>query len=87
MATWAVVIELQLLPLRPVSSRRWTWQAMRHSPYLHHYDMCTYVHGCPRMNYKREYRPSEIMCPDLTCGQWVDLDASAPLLDADKCVC
>ena len=86
MATWAVVIELQLLPLRPVSSRPWIWQAMRHSPFLRHYDMCTYVHGCPRMNYKREYKPSEIMCPALTRGQWVDLDASAPLLDADKCV-
>jgi hypothetical protein len=39
------------------------------------------------MNYKREYKPSEIMCPALTRGQWVDLDASAPLVDADKCVC
>ncbi len=59
---------------------------MRHSPHLRFYDMCTYVHHCPRMSYKREYRPSQVMCPVLSHGQWVDLDAVAPLLDANKCV-
>ncbi len=61
-------------------------QAMRQSPHLRFYDMCTYVHNCPRMSYKREYRPSQVMCPVLSHGQWVDLDAVAPLLDASKCV-
>ena len=58
-------------------------QAMKRSPCLRYYDMNFYVHQCPRMSYKREYRPSEVACP--THGVWVPLDSvTAATLDANK---
>jgi hypothetical protein len=42
-----------------------------------------YVHQCPRMSYKREYRPSEVACP--VHSRWVPLDAvTVATLDGNK---
>ncbi|KAK9796636.1 hypothetical protein WJX73_005826 [Symbiochloris irregularis] len=32
-------------------------------PLLKHYTMGFYIHSCPKMRYKAEYRPSQLLCP------------------------
>jgi len=61
----------------------WTARAMRASLRLRHYYMGYYVHSCPKMRYKAEYSPSELLCPH-SRSAWVPASVAAPLLDADK---
>lgn len=38
-----------------------------------------YVHSCRRMNYKPQYKPSELLCP--LHYQWVPFEDCVALLD------
>lgn len=49
---------------------------------MRYYDMNYYVHQCSRMTYKRQYKPSELLCP--VHFKWVELDAVVNRLDDDK---
>jgi Arginine-tRNA-protein transferase, C terminus len=42
-------------------------------PALRYYYLGYYIHGCPKMSYKAEFRPSELLCP--AAQVWVELDA------------
>lgn len=53
-------------------------------PICRHWDPNFYVHSCPQMNYKRQFQPSEVLCPVMGRNAWVRLDDEALIkLDAD----
>jgi arginyl-tRNA--protein-N-Asp/Glu arginylyltransferase len=56
------------------------------SPRLCYYYLGYYIHSCPKMRYKAEYAPSELLCP-VTKAAWVPHAAALPLLEATKCPC
>lgn len=47
-----------------------------------YYYMGYYIHSCPKMRYKAQYHPSEIVCP-LTF-QWIPVEKCLPKLDVAK---
>lgn len=47
-----------------------------------YYCMGFYIHSCPKMNYKGDYSPSELLCP--TSVNWFPLLNCKALLDAHK---
>jgi arginine-tRNA-protein transferase len=49
---------------------------------LKYYYMGFYIHSCPKMRYKAQYRPSEIVCPETF--EWVPVEQCLPLLDKSK---
>lgn len=57
----------------------WVQEAARHCPALHHYYMGFYIHSCPKMQYKADYHPSELLCPERLC--WIPFDRVKPALD------
>ncbi|KXZ47297.1 hypothetical protein GPECTOR_36g23 [Gonium pectorale] len=42
---------------------RWVLQHVAASPSLRYYYMGFYIHTCPKMRYKADYRPSDLLCP------------------------
>lgn len=46
------------------------------------YYMGFYIHTCPKMKYKGEYAPSELLCP--TTREWHRLEECVPLLDRHR---
>ena len=59
----------------------WVREASAHCPTLRYYYMGYYIHDCPKMRYKGEYKPSELRCA--ATGVWSDLDsACVRVLDA-----
>jgi len=58
----------------------WALRARAHRPSLRYYYMGFYIHSCPKMRYKAEYRPSELLCP--TAFRWISVDESTAHLDA-----
>ena len=49
---------------------------------LKYYYLGFYIHSCPKMRYKAQYRPSELLDP--VSYKWVPLEECTPLLDATK---
>ena len=45
---------------------------------LPYYYLGYYIHSCPKMNYKSQYDPSEILCP--ITKQWVDVDQAKQMI-------
>lgn len=43
------------------------------------YYMGFYIHSCPKMRYKADYQPSELLCP--TAFDWHPLESCLPLLN------
>ncbi|GIL75582.1 hypothetical protein Vretimale_15183 [Volvox reticuliferus] len=41
----------------------WVQRQVTTSPSLHYYYMGFYIHTCPKMRYKAEYKPSDLLCP------------------------
>lgn len=41
-----------------------------------------YIHSCPKMRYKGDFHPSELLCP--TTLRWYDLSVCKPILDIHK---
>lgn len=52
------------------------------NPALQYYYMGFYVHDCPKMNYKRQYHSSFLLCP--MTYQYVQLDVARNKLDKEK---
>ena len=77
---------LKALALGKLSSLReidWVREASTHCPTLRYYYMGYYIHTCPKMRYKAEYKPSELKCP--VTGAWVSFEKDAkPVLDSGK---
>ena len=41
-----------------------------------------YIHSCPKMRYKAQYLPSEIVCPETLV--WIPVEKCLPILDKAK---
>ena len=54
------------------------------SPRLRYYYMGFYIHTCPKMRYKADYSPSDLLCP--VRHSWVPASVAVPLIDASKYV-
>lgn len=49
---------------------------------LSYYYMGFYIHSCPKMRYKGQYRPSDLLCPETYV--WVPIEQCLPSLDNSK---
>ncbi|KAM9197917.1 LOW QUALITY PROTEIN: arginyl-tRNA--protein transferase 1 [Dugong dugon] len=49
---------------------------------LSYYYMGFYIHSCPKMKYKGQYRPSDLLCPETYV--WVPIEQCLPLLENSK---
>ncbi|XP_068113682.1 arginyl-tRNA--protein transferase 1 isoform X1 [Hyperolius riggenbachi] len=49
---------------------------------LRYYYMGFYIHSCPKMRYKGQYRPSQLLCPESYV--WVPIETCVPLLECNK---
>lgn len=49
---------------------------------LSYYYMGFYIHSCPKMRYKGQYRPSDLLCPETYV--WVPIEQCLPALDNSK---
>ncbi|XP_014679435.1 PREDICTED: arginyl-tRNA--protein transferase 1-like isoform X2 [Priapulus caudatus] len=59
-----------------------TRQLMREDPRMRYYGMGFYIQSCPKMRYKGNVRPAQLLCPQ--AYTWNPLAASVPKLDANK---
>ena len=63
---------LSLGKLGTLREIEWVREASRHCPTLRYYYMGYYIHDCPKMRYKGEYKPSYLRCG--STGKWCALD-------------
>ncbi|XP_075697224.1 arginyl-tRNA--protein transferase 1 isoform X2 [Rhinoderma darwinii] len=49
---------------------------------LCHYYMGFYIYSCPKMRYKGQYKPSQLLCPE--SYSWVPIEKCTPLLECSK---
>ncbi|XP_058666463.1 arginyl-tRNA--protein transferase 1 isoform X1 [Ammospiza caudacuta] len=52
------------------------------APDLCFYYMGFYIHSCPKMRYKGQYRPSDLLCPETYV--WTPIEQCLPLLERSK---
>ncbi|GKC29141.1 acyl-CoA N-acyltransferase [Tanacetum coccineum] len=57
----------------------WVKETQSYCPSMQYYNLGYYVHSIPKMRYKAEYCPSELLCP--RHYQWVSFDIAKRLLD------
>ncbi|XP_053088536.1 arginyl-tRNA--protein transferase 1 isoform X6 [Pangasianodon hypophthalmus] len=57
-----------------------TRQLQKQSPKLCYYYLGFYIHSCPKMRYKGQYQPSDLLCPETYT--WVAIEKCVPRLDA-----
>lgn len=72
----------QLGKLTALREIQWVQLANRVSPRLRYYYMGFYIHTCPKMRYKADYSPSDLLCP--VRHSWVPASVAMPLIDASK---
>ncbi|XP_038594065.1 arginyl-tRNA--protein transferase 1 isoform X2 [Micropterus salmoides] len=56
-----------------------TRQLQKQSPKLSYYYLGFYIHSCPKMRYKGQYRPSDLLCPETFV--WVPIERCIPQLE------
>ncbi|KAL6101361.1 ate1 [Pungitius sinensis] len=56
-----------------------TRQLQKQSPKLSFYYLGFYIHSCPKMRYKGQYRPSDLLCPETYA--WVSIEHCIPQLE------
>ncbi|XP_051506728.1 arginyl-tRNA--protein transferase 1-like isoform X2 [Myxocyprinus asiaticus] len=56
-----------------------TRQLQKQSPKLAYYYLGFYVHSCPKMRYKGQYRPSDLLCPETYV--WMPIERCIPRLE------
>nr|XP_060624537.1 arginyl-tRNA--protein transferase 1 isoform X1 [Anolis sagrei ordinatus] len=59
-----------------------TRQLHEKAPELSYYYMGFYIHSCPKMRYKGQYRPSDLLCPETYV--WVPTEQCLPFLEHSK---
>ncbi|XP_036402619.1 arginyl-tRNA--protein transferase 1 isoform X2 [Megalops cyprinoides] len=57
-----------------------TRQLQKQSPKLCYYYLGFYIHSCPKMRYKGQYRPSDLLCPETYT--WVSIERCLPRLES-----
>ncbi|XP_042289556.1 arginyl-tRNA--protein transferase 1 isoform X1 [Thunnus albacares] len=65
--------------LREISFTR---QLQKQSPKLCYYYLGFYIHSCPKMRYKGQYRPSDLLCPETYI--WVPIERCIPQLENSR---
>uniref|UniRef100_A0A8C6MEL3 Arginyl-tRNA--protein transferase 1 n=1 Tax=Nothobranchius furzeri TaxID=105023 RepID=A0A8C6MEL3_NOTFU len=56
-----------------------TRQLQKQSPKLSYYYLGFYIHSCPKMRYKGQYRPADLLCPETYA--WVPIERCVTRLD------
>ncbi|CAL8258385.1 unnamed protein product [Lota lota] len=56
-----------------------TRQLQKQSPKLAYYYLGFYIHSCPKMRYKGQYLPSDLLCPETFV--WVPIERCIPRLE------
>ncbi|XP_060781372.1 arginyl-tRNA--protein transferase 1 isoform X2 [Neoarius graeffei] len=56
-----------------------TRHVQKQSPKLSFYYMGFYIHSCPKMRYKGQYQPSDLLCPETYT--WLPIEKCVPRLD------
>ncbi|XP_022060134.1 arginyl-tRNA--protein transferase 1 isoform X2 [Acanthochromis polyacanthus] len=59
-----------------------TRQLQKQSPKLSYYYLGFYIHSCPKMRYKGQYRPSDLLCPETYV--WVPIERCVPHLENSR---
>ncbi|XP_032032053.1 arginyl-tRNA--protein transferase 1 isoform X1 [Hylobates moloch] len=59
-----------------------TRQLHKKTSQLSYYYMGFYIHSCPKMKYKGQYRPSDLLCPETYV--WVPIEQCLPSLENSK---
>ncbi|XP_071605723.1 arginyl-tRNA--protein transferase 1 isoform X2 [Heliangelus exortis] len=59
-----------------------TRQLHEKAPDLCFYYMGFYIHSCPKMRYKGQYKPSDLLCPETYV--WTPIEQCLPLLEHSK---
>ncbi|XP_072247425.1 arginyl-tRNA--protein transferase 1 isoform X3 [Leuresthes tenuis] len=59
-----------------------TRQLQKQSPKLLYYYLGFYIHSCPKMRYKGQYRPSDLLCPETYV--WVPIERCILQLDNSR---
>ncbi|XP_061412345.1 arginyl-tRNA--protein transferase 1 isoform X1 [Lethenteron reissneri] len=59
-----------------------TRQLYTQAPALRYYYMGFYIHSCPKMRYKAQYGPADLLCPETY--SWVSAPQCLPKLDVNK---
>ncbi|XP_037353177.1 arginyl-tRNA--protein transferase 1 isoform X6 [Talpa occidentalis] len=59
-----------------------TRQLHEEASQLSYYYMGFYIHSCPKMKYKGQYRPSDLLCPETYV--WVPIEQCLPSLENSK---
>ncbi|XP_023130921.1 arginyl-tRNA--protein transferase 1 isoform X2 [Amphiprion ocellaris] len=59
-----------------------TRQLQKQSPKLSYYYLGFYIHSCPKMRYKGQYRPSDLLCPETYI--WVPIERCLPHLENSR---
>ncbi|XP_070696874.1 arginyl-tRNA--protein transferase 1 isoform X2 [Pempheris klunzingeri] len=59
-----------------------TKQLQKQSPKLSYYYLGFYIHSCPKMRYKGQYRPSDLLCPETFV--WVPIERCLPQLENSR---
>ncbi|EIE22789.1 hypothetical protein COCSUDRAFT_47695 [Coccomyxa subellipsoidea C-169] len=75
---------LSFLSLGKVSALReiaFVQAAAMTCPSLHCYYMGYFISSCPKMRYKADFKPSDLLCMHSLC--WVPVERAVPALDAD----
>ncbi|XP_043568632.1 arginyl-tRNA--protein transferase 1 isoform X9 [Chiloscyllium plagiosum] len=59
-----------------------TTQLQKTAPSIRYYYMGFYIHSCPKMKYKGQYHPSDLLCPETYA--WVPIEKCRTKLDQSK---
>ncbi|XP_069755929.1 arginyl-tRNA--protein transferase 1 isoform X3 [Narcine bancroftii] len=59
-----------------------TSELQKKVPDLRYYYMGFYIHSCPKMKYKGQYSPSELLCPETY--EWIPIEKCRAKLDQSK---
>ncbi|KAM9808454.1 arginyl-tRNA--protein transferase 1 isoform X2 [Syngnathus typhle] len=59
-----------------------TRQLQKQSAKLSHYYLGFYIHSCPKMRYKGQYRPADLLCPETYV--WVTIEKCLSLLENSR---
>ena len=54
----------------------------QYCPSMKYYYLLDYIDSCPKLRYKAEYRPSELLCP--LSYRWIPFEVTKPLMDDSK---
>ncbi|KAJ8248194.1 hypothetical protein GJAV_G00239380 [Gymnothorax javanicus] len=57
-----------------------TRELHQQSPKLRYYYLGFYIHSCPKMRYKGQYRPADLLCPETYV--WVPIEQCLPRLES-----